>query len=82
MRTGLIGITAVLVLVGLLTASDARAGTRRGRGRVDNSPAVGAEAPDFELVTVKSYLAGKPEKVKLSSFRGKREVVLVLTSYT
>jgi hypothetical protein len=71
----------------LLVASTASgtAGQPRPGGRLggaDTSPAVGAEVPDFELVTLESFLAGKEEKVRLSSFRGKRDVVLVLTSYT
>jgi peroxiredoxin len=38
---------------------------------------VGSIAPDFELATV-----DKKSKVKLSSFRGARPVVLVFGSYT
>lgn len=74
----------------------ARAGSRRKR-RPDNSPKVGDTAPDFDLVRLDAFLAktkGKTpaqidalkweakDRIKLSSFRGKRPVVLVLTSYT
>lgn len=38
---------------------------------------IGSAAPDFELLTV-----DKKSKVKLSSFRGSRPVVLVFGSYT
>ena len=54
-------------------------------------PKQGATAPDFELPRLKSYLksveskaATKPEveKVKLSSFQGKKPVCLLFSSYT
>jgi hypothetical protein len=54
-------------------------------------PKQGAAAPDFELARLESYLksieskaAKKPavEKVKLSSFRGKKPVCLLFSSYT
>lgn len=84
----------------LLAAGTGRAGERRRRRprRVDNSPKVGALAPDFELDRLEDVLdkkkdkkdaektAGKappkPQKVKLSSFRGKQPVVLIFGSYT
>jgi hypothetical protein len=80
-------LSTLALALALLAASAAcgAAGQRRSGGRLggpDTSPAVGAEVPDFELVTLKSFLAGKEEKVRLSSFREKRAVVLVLTSYT
>jgi len=51
---------------------------------------VGAEAPDFELPWLKlekdakGQIAGKisKEKVKLSSFRGKKVVCIFSSSYT
>ena len=51
---------------------------------------VGDQAPDFELprLTVTTDADGKPigkiseEKVKLSSFRGKKPVCLIMSSYT
>ena len=61
----------------------------------DNSSAVGQEATDFELVRLAAFLkktkdikAAKVikweagDKVKLSSFRSKKPVVVVLASYT
>ena len=54
-------------------------------------PKQGATAPDFELARLKSYLKSieskdekKPavEKVKLSSFQGKKPVCLLFSSYT
>jgi len=54
-------------------------------------PKQGALAPDFELARLESYLKNieskakkKPavEKVKLSSFRGKKPVCLLFSSYT
>jgi hypothetical protein len=51
---------------------------------------VGCEAPDFELprLTLTTDADGNPigkisaEKVKLSSFRGKKPVCLIMSSYT
>lgn len=51
---------------------------------------VGREAPDFELprLTLTTDADGKPigkvsdEKIKLSSFRGKKPVCLIMSSYT
>ena len=45
--------------------------------RAANAPKVGDDAPDFELKVL-----GKDEKIKLSSFKNKKPVVLVLSSYT
>lgn len=44
----------------------------------DRSPAVGDKAPDFTL----EILDGKGKKVKLSSFKGKKPVLLIFGSYT
>jgi hypothetical protein len=51
---------------------------------------VGEAAPDFELprLTLTTDADGKPigkvsdEKIKLSSFRGKKPVCLIMSSYT
>ena len=51
---------------------------------------VGRQAPDFELprLTLTTDADGKPigkisdEKIKLSSFRGKKPVCLIMSSYT
>ena len=45
--------------------------------RETKAPAVGDEAPDFDLP-----LLGSPARVRLSSFRGTRPVALIFGSYT
>jgi len=45
--------------------------------RETKAPAVGDEAPDFELP-----LRGTSERVRLSRYRGKRPVALIFGSYT
>jgi len=45
--------------------------------RETKAPAVGDEAPDFDLP-----LRGSPARVRLSSFRGTRPVALIFGSYT
>ena len=49
-------------------------------------PAAGGMAPDFELPRLVPAANGAPagagEQIRLSSFRQKRPVVLVLSSYT
>ena len=62
----------------------------RGARRPWNVLRVGQPAPDFELPVLKfekdkqGELVGKitDEKVKLSSFRGRRSVVVFFSSYT
>lgn len=49
--------------------------------RPDHAPAAGSEAPDFDLSRLIEGEASE-DRVKLSSFRGKRPVVLVFGSYT
>lgn len=84
--------------VAVAAASAAETGTSRGRspaGRADRRPAMvqlepGDEAPDFELPRLaleknpKGEVVGKvsDQTVRLSSFRGKRAVVLISSSYT
>ena len=41
------------------------------------APAIGADAPDFELPRL-----GSTEQVRLSSFRGRKPVALIFGSYT
>lgn len=72
------------LLLGCLLTGSALARARAVNGSDDRSkyigpdPQPGVTAPDFELKTLKD-----PTKtVKLSSFRGKRPVVLVLSSFT
>ena len=52
---------------------------RRGGGRsAGAAPAVGDQAPDFDLPLVKDA----EQSIKLSSFRGKKPVALIFGSYT
>jgi hypothetical protein len=80
----------MLACVGaLLLAAQNCAGQTRG---ADNPLVrVGAYAPDFNLprLTITSDPTGKPigviretDRVRLSSFRGKRPVCLIMSSYT
>ena len=59
------------------TVSDEEVGMGLVLQRVDNFPKLGEHAPDFELTT----LDGK-STVRLSSFRGRKPVVLVFGSFT
>ena len=72
---------AVGFLLVLFSAQGAAAGGRPGRGRRDlrreGKLKVGDEAVDFELKRL-----GAEGSVKLSSFKGKRPVVLIFGSYT
>jgi len=65
------------------------------QGRGDNGPKVGEVAPDFRLTPLKFYEFGIDEEeiteenagelyapVRLSSFKGKKPVVLIFGSYT
>ena len=45
--------------------------------RETHAPAVGADAPDFELAKL-----GDNERVQLSAFRGHKPVALIFGSYT
>jgi len=45
--------------------------------RETHAPAVGADAPDFELPKL-----GDSERVRLSGFRGHKPVALIFGSYT
>ena len=77
-------LLALGVLVFLALAGDDAGARRRGQRRQDNSPKIGDKAPDFDLLTLESLLGKSkaPKKVRLSSFRGKKPVVFVLSSYT
>lgn len=78
-------LTVMVLLAVVLTASSFGRGTRGGTGRgpLDRSRRgslkVGDEAPDFELQRLG---AKDEERVKLSSFQGKKPVVLIFGSYT
>ena len=78
-RTTLV-ISALAVFAGSSGAQE-----RRMRGRTDRAPKVGQDAPDFELQRVmvsKKDTKKKPKTLKLSSFEGKKPVVLVFGSFT
>lgn len=57
-----------------------------GRGAPSGGPAVGDLAPDFDLPRLVPATNGAPasvgETIRLSSFRTKRPVILILSSYT
>jgi hypothetical protein len=85
----------LLLLVLMLAGVSILMAQERPRPPVNRGPqergtlAVGQVAPDFELprltlVKEGNKTVGKvgPETVKLSSFQGKRPVLLVLSSYT
>ena len=84
----LLGVVCVLGLsIALFCVGDVFAQGRRGGS---GSIKVGELAPDFELpkLIITRDAAGKPigkiseEKIKLSSFRGKKPVCMIMSSYT
>jgi hypothetical protein len=84
----LAGLVGVLAGAALAADGPASREPRNRPARVELP--VGTMAPDFELsrLTIEMDDDGKPvgkvsdEKVMLSSFRGKRPVVLIFSSYT
>lgn len=83
------GLFGLLVLsVVLFCAYEAMAQGRRPGG--SGGIKVGQEAPDFDLpkLIITRNKEGKPigkiseEKIKLSSFRGKKPVCMIMSSYT
>ena len=79
-----------IVSIGLLMLA-ARDCIGQMRGADNPLVRVGADAPDFNLprLTITSDPSGKPigvireaDTVRLSSFRGKRPVCLIMSSYT
>jgi len=68
-------VLAALLLAGLLTTSAALSAQNKAQNKKEESamPKVGDMAPDFTL----NYFDGNDEKeVKLSDYRGKKNVVL------
>jgi hypothetical protein len=59
------------------TIRDREAGLRLIRGRAARAPKVGQTAPDFDLKT-----ADGKQTIRLSSFRGRKPVVLIFGSHT
>lgn len=68
-------VVVILVALPAVSQSPNRSGTTPGRS--NKSPQVGEPAPDFNLRTKDGKM-----QVQLSSFRGKRPVVIILGSYT
>ena len=58
------------------TVADQKSGMSLMLGRKENFPRLGQHAPDFELPSVGGG------KIRLSSFRGKKPVVLIFGSFT
>jgi hypothetical protein len=67
-------IAVILCMAGMAVAQDARPAAQMPR---QGTLKVGDLAPDFELT-----VRGGEQKVRLSSFRGRRPVALVFGSYT
>jgi len=92
-RSRVLGVLALVAALGVWAwaTSDSTAQTRAGAGRRASQVIVGKPAPDFELpsLTLTTNDEGKSigliseiETFKLSSFRGKRPVCLIMSSYT
>ena len=91
-RRRLMFLSACVVIIGagqlLFAGEDER--DRQGRPAEETALKVGGTAPDFELprLTIEKGKDGKAvgkiseKEVKLSSFRGKKPVFLVFSSYT
>ncbi len=84
-------VFSVVVLVIMLSEPTRAQRSRPSREGGSPKVKVGEFAPDFELprLTFKTDATGKPigvisenDKVKLSSFRGKKPVCLIMSSYT
>jgi len=87
-------LTAIFCLVALITdIGEGRQQTRQSRSDRGYNPKIkiGEFPPDFELptLTLKTDETGKPfgvisekDTVRLSSFRGKKPVCLIMSSYT
>jgi len=91
LRWGAVCLTfAATVMLTLWQVGAKQAAPPRGRPPVRPTLKPGAEAPDFELARLalhknaKGQTVGKisKEKVKLSSFRGKKVVCIFSSSYT
>jgi len=87
----LMAITSIVALVAMLSESATAPRSRPGRSADNPKVKVGEFAPDFELpkLTFKTDADGKhigviseKDTVKLSSFRGKKPVCMIMSSYT
>ncbi len=83
MRTSIATLGGVLAVALAATATPALAQSGGGGGRgPDRAPRAGAAAPDVELHRLTPSGEPAKETVRVSSFRGKRAVVLIFGSYT
>ncbi len=89
--TWLVPVFSIAALVVMLCEPVAAQRSRSSRGATDPKIKVGEFAPDFELprLTFKTDAAGKTvgvisekDTIKLSSFRGKKPVCMIMSSYT
>jgi len=95
-RNGVVRLTTVFCIVALVailsgTTDYSNGQTRQARYVGNPLVKLGEFAPDFELprLTFKTDATGKPigvisenDTVRLSSFRGKKPVCLIMSSYT
>ena len=94
-RVAVLGIAALMVMLSRPAWPAARSGgqTRERPNRSADNPLVkpGEYAPDFDLpkLTFATDAAGKAigvisekDRIRLSSFRGKKPVCLIMSSYT
>ncbi len=87
---GLMGLVCFLVAVVILLCADGAFAQGRRPSSGTSAIKVGEPAPDFELprLIITRDADGNPiskisaEKIKLSSFRGKKPVCLIMSSYT
>ncbi len=89
--TWLVPVFSIAALIVMLSEPVAAQRSRSGRGAASSKIKVGEFAPDFDLpkLTFKTNAAGKTvgvisekDTVKLSSFRGKKPVCMIMSSYT
>ncbi len=74
-RSLAVAVVALLVALPAVSQSPNHSGSVPGRSK--QSPQVGEPAPDFNLRTKDGTM-----QVQLSSFRGRRPVVIIFGSYT
>ncbi len=89
--TWLVPVFSIAALIVMLSEPVAAQRSRSGRGTADPKVKVGEFAPDFELprLTFQTDAAGKTvgvisekDTIRLSAFRGKKPVCMIMSSYT
>ena len=84
-------ILSIAALVGILCEPVTAQRSRSGQGQADPKVKVGELAPDFELprLTFRTDASGKTvgvisdsDMIRLSIFRGKKPVCMIMSSYT